>query len=176
MKSGVISTSWRAAFRNKTAVRSDRGPSSPQRRQHFDQSMTRVKNVVDQQNFAVGDVEHHLRVDGQRSRSRAVAIAARLQHSDAQRHRQQANQVGQQHNAPGQHAHDRQRPVRVSAVDLVRHADHAVVELGGGQQCLHIPKPLCTSSFRAFGRPPGRRLRHFNAKRAKGMRNAAYTA
>ena len=71
--------------------------------------MARVENIVDDQYVPVGDIRQQIEIELERTGRGGAAIAGRLHQAHLQRHIEQTNQIGQQHDAAGQHANDRQR-------------------------------------------------------------------
>ena len=102
----------------------------------FVERMSGVEDVIDQQNVAILDVQHHLRVDRQFAALGSL-IAARLQDSNSQWHAQFANQVGAQNDAAGEDADDSQRHVTVVIIDILGELFNAVVELCFVEECFH---------------------------------------
>src|SRR5688572_5840812 len=108
------------------------------------QRVAGVEDVVHQQNVAVGDVEHELAIDDEVAASCGrPAIAGGLDDAHAHRLVNVPDEVGDQHDAAGQHADDGELPSFERLFDLGRHGADAVVEFLFAKQYLHynIPCP-----------------------------------
>ena len=90
--------------------------------------MTGVKDIVDEQYVSIGDVEHHLGINGQRTAFGAL-VAAGLDNANAKWHFQLSYHIGQQNNATGQDADNRKRLVLVMLVDRLCQIDDTLIEL-----------------------------------------------
>ena len=86
-------------------------------------------------------------MDAQRPRCGGVpAIAACLDHADAQRHVKLSNQIGQQHNTAGENANDRDRSMAVMLSDLSGKLLDTLSELLFGKQDFHATQVFLASN------------------------------
>ena len=109
MKSGSNGTSCRPSLRSRTHVRTDAAPL-PQVLDQVVERLAGVEDVVDQQHVPAAEVGQHLVLDCKLAgRGRPAAVARRLDEGDLERQVEPADQVGEEHEAAGQHADDGER-------------------------------------------------------------------
>ena len=139
MRVGVLQAS---SYRGATTTRGELVINSElmlgQLGDHFDQCVTGVEDVVDHQHVAALEIREQLVVDHQGGT--ALRLAAELLSAD-ERHAQGvvelADQVGEHHQAAGQHADDRQRPLVVLSAKLLGKPLNAGSDFLLAQQRLH---------------------------------------
>jgi inhibitor of KinA sporulation pathway (predicted exonuclease) len=77
---------------------------------HVLERLARIENIVDEQNVPALQIGKQLGLHVQLARRRGrPAVAGCLDKGNPQRQVESANQIGQEHEAPGEHADDRQR-------------------------------------------------------------------
>lgn len=102
------------------------------------QRLAGVENVVEQQDMTAAKVGQQLRADFQPARlGGCPPIAGRLDQADADRQVEPADEVRQEHQAPGQHANDRDRLLLVVGANLPGQFGHALLNLLAGNKDLH---------------------------------------
>src|SRR4029453_10369422 len=116
-----------------------------EQRNHFEQRVARVEDVIDDQHVAASDFGKHVEVDGERS-ALGTFIAASLNHANAQRHVELADQVSQENDAARHDGNDGERSARFAETNLGRQVVNRALDVVGGNDGFH--RQLGGSGFR----------------------------